>query len=418
MAAVRALDTAPTGLPRLLLGSEGPESWAAHARRLGPPPNGGAWLVDELAESGLSGKGGAGFPVWKKWAGLAGRSLGRAVVLVNASEGEPLSAKDKTLLRLRPHLVLDGAALAAQTVGATEIVLYVTGSTWPFDWRLGQVLRERRRARPREPEVRIVRTAHRYVAGESSAAARRASGERALPRMTPPHVSERGVFGRPTLVQNAETLAHAALIARFGAAWFRELGSESRPGSALVTLKGNVVRAGVYEVDPAQELRHALAEAGGTFTAPAGALIGGYFGTWVPGPVLPGLTLDQIALGCGVIAMLPADGCPLVESSKILTYLSRESAGQCGPCVHGLRALSDAAGRLARSEAAGGELDLVWRWSGQIKGRGACHHPDGAVAQLESVLAGFPEHVLAHAAGERCAGWKPNVFPAPPGGPR
>jgi len=411
-------------VPRLLAGPEpgaGAESWSAHSARLGPRPRGGAWLIETLAESGLVGKGGAGFPVWRKWAGLAERSRGRAVVLVNASEGEPLSAKDKTLLRIRPHLVLDGAALAAESIGADEVVLYVAGR-WPFSGRLRQVLLQRRSARPADVPVRIVRTSHHYVAGESSAAAQRASGRPAQPRSTPPYVSVLGVFDRPTLVQNAETLAHIALIARYGSDWFRAAGTIGSPGSTLVTLAGNVRRPGVYEVEPGQGLAKVFEEAGGTLTPPAGALLGGYFGTWLPAAALDGLHLDAesllrrgAALGCGVVAPLPEDGCALVESSRVLTYLARESAGQCGPCVHGLRALAEAAHRLAWSQAGPGELDLIRRWAGQVKGRGACHHPDGAVGQLESVLSGFADHVDSHARGIRCAGLDARGFPAPPG---
>jgi NADH:ubiquinone oxidoreductase subunit F (NADH-binding) len=412
-------------LPRLLSGpgpDAGHEPWTLHLDRLGARPRGGPWLIDVLAESGLVGRGGAGFPAWRKWAGMAERSRGRAVVLVNASEGEPLSAKDRLLMRLRPHLVLDGAALAAESVGASEVVVYVSGRGWGFRSAAARALKERRRQAPAEPAMHLVRTSHTYVAGESSAAAQRASGGAALPRFTPPHVSERGVFDRPTLVQNAETLAHVALIARHGSAWFRELGTQSSPGSTLVTLSGNVRRGGVYEIDPRSELEELLALAGGTITSPAGALVGGYFGTWLPPAGLAGLRLDGeglgaqgASLGCGVISLLPADGCPLVESSRVLAYLARQSAGQCGPCVHGLRALSEAVERLARSQADGGDVERIRRWAGQIKGRGACHHPDGAVGQLESVLSAFPDHVQAHVEGVPCSGLAARGFPRPPG---
>jgi NADH:ubiquinone oxidoreductase subunit F (NADH-binding) len=412
-------------LPRLMSGpgpDAGHDPWASHVGRLGPRPRGGAWLIDTLAESGLIGKGGAGFPAWRKWAAMADRSRGRAVVLVNASEGEPLSAKDRTLMRLRPHLVLDGATLAAESVGASEVVVYVSGGGWGFRSPLAQALKERRRAAAPDPPVRLVRTPHTYVAGESSAAALRASGGAALPRFTPPHASERGVFDRPTLVQNAETLAHVALIARYGSGWFRELGTKSSPGSTLVTFTGNVRRGGVYEIDPSSKLEDVLALAGGTITPPAGALVGGYFGTWLAPAGLEELRLDAdglgsrgASLGCGVISLLPADGCALVESSRVLEYLARESAGQCGPCVHGLHALAGAVTRVARSEAEPEDMDRIRRWTGQIKGRGACHHPDGAVGQLESVLLSFPDHVEAHVAGMPCAGAVSRGFPQPPG---
>lgn len=381
-----------------------------HQSRLGARPRGGDWLVEVLRQSGLRGKGGAAFPVWRKWTGVAENSDGRAIVLVNASEGEPLSAKDRTLLREQPHLVLDGAALAAESVGAREIAIYLSGA----EPAVARALRERRRAGLREPAMTAVRTEHTYIAGESSAAARRVSGGPALPRFTPPHVSEHGVFGRPTLVQNVETLAHVALIARRGAAWFRELGAASAPGTTLMTLSGNVHRPGVYEVDLAQRLGDVVRMAGGAVTPPAGALLGGYFGTWLAADRIWEIPLASAPLGCGVLAVLPEDACGVVEAVRILDYLAGQTAGQCGPCVYGLRALSETARRLAASRASVADVERLWRWAGLVKGRGACNHPDGAAGQLETALTAFEAHLGDHLAGRRCPGLDSSGFPPPP----
>lgn len=412
--------TAESPAPRRLLGgpdaSLGPEHLDDHLRRLGPRPVGGSWLIEELERAGLTGKGGAGFPVWRKWAGIAGRQGGDAVIVVNASEGEPLSAKDRTLLSIRPHLILDGAALAAESVGAGEVVVYVAEGSGRAASQLPRLLRERR-TRHREARVGVVATAHAYVAGESSAAARRISGGPALPRFTPPHVSERGVFEQPTLVQNAETLAHIALIARRGAGWFRELGTDSAPGTTLMTLAGNVRRPGVHEVELGSTVRDATALAGGPTSPPAGALLGGYFGTWLPAEGLAGLPLDgtRAPLGCGVLALLPAGSCGLVESARILAYLAAQAAGQCGPCVYGLAALREAVSRLAVSNASRDDVERIRRWAVIVKGRGACRHPDGAAGQLESALDAFADHLPLHLSGERCAGLDAAGFPPPPG---
>jgi NADH:ubiquinone oxidoreductase subunit F (NADH-binding) len=341
---------------------------------------------------------------------------------VNASEGEPLSAKDRTLLTLRPHLVLDGAALAADTLAADEIVLYLSRGSRATRQVVRQAAKERRRAHLSEPPIRIVETAHRYIAGESSAVVQRISGGPAKPRFTPPHPSDKGVNGRPTLVQNTETLAHVALISRFGSEWFRELGSESSPGTALVTLSGNVREPGVYEVDLAGRIESLLQAAGGTVTGSAGALLGGYFGTWLPSAALADLTFDAQRLrsehgatfGCGVLALLPERGCGIVEASRILSYLAAETAGQCGPCVNGLADLSKAMARIAASQAGTADLDKVLRWSAMVRGRGACHHPDGAVGQLASALEVFADHLRLHLAGLDCPGQRVAGFPPPP----
>lgn len=414
----------PTVVRRLLDGPDpatGYEHLEHHLRRLPPRPQGGGWLVDVLEQSGLVGRGGGHFPTWRKW-GAVQRAGKHSVVVLNASEGEPLSSKDRTLMTLRPHLALDGAVLAAETLAADEIVVYLARGFRTTRQAVGRAINERRRARLSEPPIRIVETPHRYIAGESSAVAQRISGGPALPQFKPPHPTDKGVDRRPTLVQNAETLAHVALIARFGSDWFRELGTESSPGTSLMTLSGNVRQPGVYEVDRSGSLEEVLEAAGGTISPPRGALLGGYFGSWLPGSRFTDMPLDAHRLraeqgasfGCGILAVLPEHGCGIVEASRILSYLAGETAGQCGPCVNGLGDLSKAMARVAGSQAAPTDIDRIERWSAMVRGRGACHHPDGAVGQLASALEVFSDHLAVHLAGYRCPGHQVDGFPHPP----
>lgn len=400
--------------------ANGYERLGEHQRRLGSRPDGGDWLLGVLEQSGLRGRGGAWFPTWKKWAAVRDCSDGHAVVVINASEGEPLSAKDRTLLALRPHLVLDGAALAAETLGADEIVIYLSKSSKTAERAVEQAVNER--SQLSEPHPRIVTTAHRYIAGESSAVVNRVSGGPSKPMFTLQRTATKGVDGRPTLVQNAETLAHVAMIARHGSDWFRKLGTDLSPGSTLMTLSGNVAHPGIYEVDLAAPLGSVLAAAGGTVSAPGGALIGGYFGAWLPGDLLSKMPLDaerlraqhRASLGCGVVAVLPYGGCGVVEAARIVSYLAAETAGQCGPCVNGLAAIAYAMQRIAMSEAEPDDLERVLRWIDMVRGRGACHHPDGVVGQLSSALTAFKDHLRVHRAGQRCFGWDASGFPRPP----
>jgi NADH:ubiquinone oxidoreductase subunit F (NADH-binding) len=400
----------------------GYESIEDHERRLGRRPVGGAWLIDVLARSGLRGRGGAWFPTWRKWAGVAKSSQDNAVIVINASEGEPLSSKDRALLTTRPHLVFDGAALAAETLRATDVVLYLSRGSEAADRVIQRALKERVRASLPEPPIRVVRTAHRYIAGESSAVVNRVSGGPSKPKFNLYRSADKGVDDRPTLIQNAETLAHVATIARYGADWFRKLGTDTSPGTALMTLGGNVKNPGVYEVNLGARLGSVLEAVGGTITPAGGALLGGYFGTWLAPAALPGLPLDVdrlgsdhgASLGCGVIAILPQGACGIVESARILTYLAAESAGQCGPCVNGLASLSDAMQRIAISRSASDDLERVRRWIGMVRNRGACHHPDGATGQLSSALTAFSDHLYTHVAGRRCPGVDVAGFPKPP----
>lgn len=410
---------------RLLAGrpfASGPEGIEEHERRLGKRPVGGPGLIELVARSGLRGRGGAWFPTHSKWAAVARHSQANAVVVINGSEGEPLSSKDRTLLTYRPHVVLDGAALAAEALGATDVVLYLSRGFEQTEGALDQALRERARASTRERPVRVVRTAHRYVAGESSAVINRVSGGSSKPGFSLFRAAERGVDGRPTLVQNAETLAHVAMIARYGSDWFRKLGTSSAPGSMLATFCGNVKRPGVYEVALGAPLGTVVEQIGGTLEPTAGALLGGYFGTWLPATSLAELVLDPdvmrskygAALGCGVVAILPRNACGIVESTRILSYLSAESAAQCGPCVNGLHALSEAMVRIANSRPEPVDIERVRRWIRMVRDRGACHHPDGAVGQLSSALTAFEEHLDSHLSGRRCPGLDASGFPAPP----
>ena len=247
--------------------------------------------------------------------------------------GRAALRQGSVLAEHRPHLLIDGALIAAETIGADEIVIYLSRPSRGMTRSLKHALAERRADGGHEAPVRIVHTEHRYVAGESSAVVRRLSGGPSKPSFTPPHPSERGVLGRPTLVQNAETLAHAALIARYGDAWYRERGTDDAPGTTLLTISGNVARAGVYEVDLGSELVCAVGAAGGVLSTPIGVLIGGYFGTWLDADrgARARLTPAEVSLGCGIIGMLGATGAALSRPpGSSATWLGRapDSAGR------------------------------------------------------------------------------------------
>jgi NADH:ubiquinone oxidoreductase subunit F (NADH-binding) len=377
-----------SGLPRLLDEHAGRRD----ARYRGAP------LIDEVAAAGLRGRGGGAFPTAVKLRAVAGRR-GRRAVVVNAAEGEPLSAKDRTLLELGPHLVLDGALLAAEAVGAREIVLAMKRSTPAAHAAVGRALAERRDADA--VRVRIVEDA--YLAGEETALIRSLDGGPMKPTLTPPRPDQRGLGRRPTLVSNAETLAHVALIGRYGARWFRELGTADHPGSALVTVDGAVERPAVYEIALGMPLAHVLATAGEPGPPRGAVLVGGYYGTWLAPGAADGARLDDgslrehgAALGAGVIAVLPQEACPVAEVAAVVGWMARENAGQCGPCVHGLAAIAGALATLPEGPSDPFVLGRLARWSSQVQGRGACHHPDGVVRFLRSALNVFSREFEDH----------------------
>jgi NADH:ubiquinone oxidoreductase subunit F (NADH-binding) len=386
------------------------ESLTAHLARLGPLPGARerASIIWQLETSGILGRGGAGFPVGRKWRALAERRSGRAVVVANGAEGEPASFKDRILMAQRPHLVVDGALLAADAIGADEIVFYVGEEHERAIAAMAGAIDERRAELGRR--ARLVRAPIGYVAGEASAVVHYLNSGDARPTTTPPRVSERGVHGGPTLVQNVESLAYAALIARFGEHWYRSAGRYRSRGTALVTITGAARHQGVREIELGTTVGELAAEAGAPPSRIRAVVLGGYFGTWAPVHEAWDLPLDpeimaahDLTFGCGIVGLLPVDICGVSATAQIIGYLANESAGQCGPCLYGLRAIGDATARIARGRAGTDELAHVERWTGQLGGRGACHHPDGAAQLMTSALNVFGEEFDRHARTGSCS---------------
>jgi NADH:ubiquinone oxidoreductase subunit F (NADH-binding) len=263
-------------------------------------------------------------------------------------------------------------------------------------------------------EIRLAATPSRYVAGEESALVHWLNGGDAKPVFSSTRPFERGVSRLPTLIDNVETLAHVALIARYGADVWRE------QSGYLVTLTGALARPGVYTVAHGSTLRSVLRNAGAAHAA--GVLLGGYFGTWLTPQQAAMAVLDPdelrvfgASLGCGAVAVLPDDVCPIRELARVARWFAGETAGQCGPCMFGLPAIADALEHMAQSRDRDGraEADLR-RWLTMVEGRGACKMPDGAARFVRSGIAVFDEHLALHRAGATCSGASaPCLLPVP-----
>ena len=418
----RAAAAAPTGLPRLV--PERITDHRAHLRHHGPLPAitkkaGRQAFIAAVERSGLRGRGGGAFPTGTKLRAVADGRRG-AIVVANGAEGEPASRKDATLLAAAPHLVLDGALIAAQAVEADEIYVVVgRANTVGYD-AITAALASRDLSGA--PPVRVATVPDRYVAGEESALVHALNGGEAKPTSVPPRPYERGVRNRPTLVQNVETLANLALIARYGDAWYRALGTPEEPGSVLVTVGGRVRSPGVFEFALGTPFPAVLEAAGGASAPLSAVLVGGYFGAWMPAAALPGLVLTHGSLranggtlGCGLVAAFPAARCGVVESARVARYLAEETAGQCGPCVHGLAAVADLMDSIARERTTPAAHDTLVRWLGDIEHRGACHLPDAAVGFLRSSLTVFADEFLNHRDGTCTATDRDPVLPIPSG---
>jgi NADH:ubiquinone oxidoreductase subunit F (NADH-binding) len=379
-----------------------PMTFGDHQAVHGPLPSlPAAELIELVHRSGLRGRGGADFPTATKLRTLAQRR-GVTTVIVNGSETEPASAKDRMLLARLPHLVLDGAVLAAETVGASEVIVKIGDGTPSVQRALEGAVA----VREEDLVFEVAAGPEGYVTGEETAVVQWLSRGVAKPTFVPPRPFDRGLRGRPTLIQNAETLAQLALVARHGDGWFRELGSDADPGSALVTISGAVADPGVYELAFGTPMADLVDAAGGPTEPLQALLVGGYFGTWVQASQAIGLRLSRAdlrsvgcSLGSGVIIALGQSSCGLHESARVIGYLAAQSAGQCGPCVHGLAAIAESVSALADGVAHGSEVRRLERWTAEIRGRGACHHPDGAARFVESAIRVFESEIDAHRRG-------------------
>jgi NADH:ubiquinone oxidoreductase subunit F (NADH-binding) len=366
-------------------------------------------LVEAVSAAGLTGRGGAGFPTGKKMHSVAAQRGPATAVVANGVESEPASEKDQALLARAPHLVLDGAVLAARAVGAGTVHVCLDRTRGRQVSDVLRAVAERERAGLDPVRLLVHEIPHRYVSSEETALIRWLNGGEARPSVTPPRPFQKGVERGPTLVDNVETLAHIALIGRYGPDWFRRAGLPDAPGTMLVTVTGAVTDPGVYEIESGTRADEVL-ELGGLRPADA-VLIGGYFGTWHPVRDVAGLPLTSAGLaevggspGAGVVFALAQGGCGITETAAVLRFLAGQGAGQCGPCMFGLPAIAGDFAQLASGRPEGDVLARLDRRLGVIPGRGACRHPDGAVRLASSALRAFWADARAHAAGRPCAG--------------
>ena len=373
-----------------------------------------AELIETVERSGLRGRGGSGFPVATKIRAVdAAPRRKRRVVVANGAEGEPASSKDASLLAHKPHLVLDGIAVAVAAVNADDALVCVKAGAEQAMHAVNRAIAERAGADRVTP--RLVEVPNDYLAGEESALINYLNTGVVLPTFVPPRPFERGVAGRPTLVHNVETLAHLALVARHGAEWFRGVGSEDDPGSTLITISGAVRAPGLYEVPGGMPLGSLVDHVGGWAAPVQALLIGGYSGSWFTLESGADLRLGHAAmqtaggtLGPGLVTALSGRVCGVAETARIARYLADYSAGQCGPCVYGLPAIAEGLEELADSMAAPGAHRWVEHWGARVAGRGACHHPDGAVRMVSSALRVFGEDIARHEHGEPCMALAPD----------
>lgn len=409
---------ARVGPPHPVFGSPAfePESWWDHQARLGARFRGGAWLHQAVAEAQITGYGGGHFPAASKWRwALAQR--GPVTVVANAAESEPLSAKDATLLRLRPHVVLDGLVSVAETLGAVRAILWLHGTDAVTHRIVLTAIEERRQLGLDEIAVRVMVAPDSYLSGQSSAIAQGINGAPAVPSFRGFTIDDAG--DEPiTVVHNVETLARVAQLAHETGS--SGAGQAAAPRTTLLTVLTPIDRR-VVELPRDLTLRQALVAATGqTPSGSAGVLLGGFGGMWARWDDIADLQIDErsfraagLSLGAGIVAPLWGEACGIAETAAILDYLAGASAGQCGPCLFGLPALAASVAKLRVGAGRRGELRRLPGHVAAVDGRGACHHPDGAARLVRSAVDTFRDDVSAHSSGHPCRQARLVTFPVP-----
>jgi NADH-quinone oxidoreductase subunit F len=410
----------PRGVPE---GREGLKEYRerggyeALARALGSPPED---LIKIVSDAGLRGRGGAGFPTGKKWQLTREASEQPCYLILNGGEDEPGSKKDRVLLENLPHLVLEGTILGAYAIGANKAYLYINARYDAAIKGINEALNEAKDAgywgknilgSGFDLEFEIFPAPHNYVAGEDTAVLEVLEGKKAWPRQKPPFPVTVGLFGKPTSVNNVETLANVAPIVLKGAEWYRKFGTAESPGTMIFSLNDDVNRPGVYELPFGTPLRYLIEECGGGMKG--GGKIKAIMPAAPSSAFLPPEKIDTpldhssmrdagSALGCGVVRLVAEGTCIVEELVKIAEFFAAESCGQCPACRMETNTL---AAMLKKVQAGQGGQPILEQF-GKIlafnKGKGFCNLIAMPGPPIESALKLFPKDFEAHLTTGKC----------------
>ncbi|NBT28400.1 MAG: NADH oxidoreductase (quinone) subunit F [Gammaproteobacteria bacterium] len=364
-------------------------------------------LIEVIKASGLRGRGGAGFPTGLKLSFMPRDAAGQKYIVCNSDESEPGTFKDRDILRFNPHQVIEGMALAGYAIGATVGYNYIRGEYYEPWSRFEQALIEAREAgllgadllgSGIEFELHSQRGAGAYICGEETALLESLEGKKGQPRFKPPFPAQVGAFGKPTTINNTETLASIPPIIRNGAQWFSGMGVANAGGTKIFSVSGHVNRPGNYEVPLGLPFKDLLEMAGGV-------LNGGRLKAVIPGgssvPVVPGdlmmtATMDYdglskigSALGAGSVIVMDHTTCMVSVLERISYFYYVESCGQCTPCREGTGWLYRMLNRIRCGEGLPSDIDQLKSVADRIEGRTICALGDAAAWPVQSFLKHF-----------------------------
>jgi NADH:ubiquinone oxidoreductase subunit F (NADH-binding)/(2Fe-2S) ferredoxin len=377
-------------------------------------------VLDAIKRAGLRGRGGAGFPTWIKWSAVRTAQDPERYVICNADEGEPGTFKDRLILEGDPHRLLEAMAIAGYAVGARVGIVYIRG-----EYGLSIARTERAIAAAAEHgllgervfdtdfafRIEVRPGAGAYVCGEETALIESLEGKRGWPRIRPPYPVTHGFWGKPTVVNNVETLANVPDIIRRGAAWYRTLGTPACPGTKVYTILGHVRYPGLVEVQMGTPLRTLVYELGGGLPpgrALKGVLVGGAAGAFLPPRELDvRLDFDSLAeraaaLGSGAVLVMDESACIVDMLGSVLRFFRHESCGQCVPCRSGTDVLVKILSGVQAGATNGRALDQMVEVVDAMRVASLCPLGQSVALPVRTALAGFRDEFAAHVAGSAC----------------
>lgn len=368
------------------------------------------WILSEIKESGLRGRGGAGFPTGIKWGFMNKPSDGRPKYLVvNADEGEPGTCKDREIMRHDPHKLIEGCLIAGRAMGACAAIIYIRGEFWYEACNLNQAIQEAYKAgligknscgSGYDFDVYVHRGAGAYICGEETALIESIEGKQGKPRLKPPFPADVGVFGCPTTVSNVETVAVAPTICRRGGSWFGALGRPRNTGTKLFNISGHVNNPCTVEEEmsiPLRELieRHARGILGGWDNL-LGIIPGGSSTPILPKKVCEEVLMDfdslvqaQSGLGTAAIIVMNKQTDVIRAIARLIEFYKHESCGQCTPCREGVSWMNKIMDRFVEGRARPEEIDMLYEISKQIEGHTICALGDGAAWPVQGLIRHF-----------------------------
>ncbi len=372
-------------------------------------------VLDEVIASNLRGRGGAGFPTGRKWSFIP-KDAPQKYLAVNADESEPGTFNNRVLIDADPHLLLEGILLCCYAVGIAHAYVYIRGENVPGARALDRAIAQARARGYLGPrvlgtdfacDVHVFRGAGAYICGEETALLESIEGRRPQPRSRPPFPAVVGLFGKPTVINNVETLACVPDIVDRGAAWFKGIGPEGAPGPKLFCLSGHVARPGVYERAMGAPLRELLDAAGGVAGGRAlGFVIPGAAASTALRPDEIGVAMDfdslrkiGTELGAGGIMVMDETVCVVDALERLARFFRHESCGKCVPCREGTVWQHEILRRIQAGRAGAADLSLLKTVSEQIGGKTLCALGDFAAAPPLGAMRKFPEEFAAHLRG-------------------